>query len=366
MSRSISSYKLYPQSQVTVHHTTYGLVISPSREKYLSVTGNTEGFEGYPFEAGLLCPLSKENAAQLRQRLTWLNASVLGLQTSMGMGDRIGLATAGHIHALAAVNEESGSRIAPIFAQQSVRENSRTHRTPQEVYDDAMWAVFQEGWMLPWGADADNLKSEAEIVPFVEAGYSYFTIDGAAQLVNVSETISTETLREQFQKLPWSMLDTTPEEMTTRYLDNQFELEVFSLTFTEEEFLRAAVKSGAAVAHVAKMYRSIRQAIKGKPFDFEVSLGGAAEPTSLHEHFLIAAELRRLGVQWVSLAPRFVGNFEKGVDYLGDLPLLEKEFKKNMRLCSVFLGHIKSVYTPGPINSAFIHNWRWQCAAWFT
>jgi hypothetical protein len=48
-------------------------------------------------------------------------------------------------------------------------------------------------------------------------------------------------------------------------------------------------------------------------------------PTSLLEHFYVSSELKRLGVRWVSLAPRFVGRFEKGVDYIGDLKELEKD-----------------------------------------
>ena len=69
------------------------------------------------------------------------------------MGDRIGLATPGHVHAVRAV-----SGIAPIFAQQSIREMARTGRTPQQVMDDATWGIFQEGWSEGVGADADHLK----------------------------------------------------------------------------------------------------------------------------------------------------------------------------------------------------------------
>ncbi len=55
----------------------------------------------------------------------------LSLTPSFGFGDRLGLATPGHIAAV------RGTKFAPIFAQQSVRENARTGRTPQQVMDDA-------------------------------------------------------------------------------------------------------------------------------------------------------------------------------------------------------------------------------------
>ena len=65
----------------------------------------------------LLGPTSPRNAAALRAHLEWLRPHPLGLRTSAGMGDRLGLATPGHVQAVRAV----GGDIAPIFAQQSIR-----------------------------------------------------------------------------------------------------------------------------------------------------------------------------------------------------------------------------------------------------
>jgi hypothetical protein len=50
-------------------------------------------------------------------------------------------------------------------------------------------------------------------------------------------------------------------------------------------------------------------------------------PTTLVEHIYIASELRRLGVRWVSLAPRYIGRFEKGVEYIGDLSALARDLR---------------------------------------
>ncbi len=58
----------------------------------------------------------------------------LGLQASFGFGDRIGLATPGHVAAM----KRCGAGIAPIFPQQSIREMTRTARSPQQVMNDAM------------------------------------------------------------------------------------------------------------------------------------------------------------------------------------------------------------------------------------
>jgi hypothetical protein len=61
------------------------------------------------------------------------------------------------------------------------------------------------------------------------------------------------------------------------------------------------------------------------PFDLEMSVDETNTMTTLHEHFYIASELRRLGVPVTSLAPRFVGSFEKGIDYIGDLDELDRD-----------------------------------------
>ena len=138
---------VYQNSVVTKESTTYFLTRLDSGEKRLVVQGNTANFTGDKSSDGFLCPLTPANAAALRTRLPWLNPVPLGRKTSFGFGDRLGLATPGHIQALRSADPDG--KIAPIFAQQSVRENIRTGRTPQQVMDDAMWGVFQEGWHIP-------------------------------------------------------------------------------------------------------------------------------------------------------------------------------------------------------------------------
>src|SRR5262245_61084263 len=97
-----------------------------------------------------LCETTPENTAALRSIFSFLVPRPLGLKKSAGCGDRLGLATPGHIRAV------RRSSMAPILAQQSIRENTRTGRTPRQVMDDAMWGVFQEGWRDGFGADADH------------------------------------------------------------------------------------------------------------------------------------------------------------------------------------------------------------------
>src|SRR5258706_9547234 len=97
----------------------------------------------------------------------------LGMAPSFGFGDRIGLATPGHVAAMKA----AGQGIAPIFPQQSIREMTRTSRTPQQVMDDALNGAKAAGWTGPIGADADHLKTPADVDATTAVGFTFFTID---------------------------------------------------------------------------------------------------------------------------------------------------------------------------------------------
>lgn len=314
--------RIYPRSVTEADGVTYFLARDGGR-KWLGIKGDSADFEGEKRGEIMLCPLTPENAAALRGKLAWLKPQILGLRKSAGCGDRLGLATPGHIRAVRAVGD-----IAPILAQQSMRENARTGRTPQEVLDDAMWGVFQEGWREPWGADADHLKTTADIDRCFAAGYTFYTIDPGDHVDNAAHTAPYEELREEFKKLPWEELKSDMLTMRVSYLDRTFSLDDGTvLEFDDEMLLRAACKYGRAIAHTKKMFwHLVRHTQK---FDLEMSVDETETPTSVAEHFFIASELKRLRVQWVSLAPRYVGRFEKGVDYIGDLQELENSLKQH-------------------------------------
>ena len=77
--------------------------------------------------------------------------------------------------------------------------------------------------------------------------------------------------------------------------------------------------------HVAAMYNHLVQSAGKRIFELEVSVDETEQPTSHAEHVYIASGLKRLGVKWVSLAPRFIGRFEKGVDYIGSVSAFEND-----------------------------------------
>ncbi len=256
-------------------------------------------------------PLNAPSAIFLRQQINWLQPTLLGLSKSAGCGDRLGLATPGHVRAIRSCK----GGVRPIYAQQSIREMARTSRTPTQVLDDAMWGAFQEGWRSGFGADADHLKTYEDIDSCVAAGYTFYTFDPGAYVDNESNPA-------KFEQLPWADLETTISDTHQRY-STQMEPQILA---------SGLVKYGRALVHVKQMYRHLRSTMAGRPYEVEVSVDETDQPTTASEHLIIATELHRLGVEWVSLAPRFVGRFEKGVDYIGDVNVFEKDCAEHARL----------------------------------
>jgi len=326
--------QIYPSSTLTQAGLTCSLARAESGEKVLLLSGDARDFEtlAQTPDDGWLAPLNPANAAALRARLPWLSPAPLGLQTSAGLGDRLGLATPGHVRAV----QETG--LTPIFAQQSVRENARTGRTPQQVVDDAMWGVLQSGWRQPWGADADHIKQPADLPAFLDAGYTFFTVDPGEHVRPEADSEPLEALRAHFS--PAAL-----REMLSTYRGRTYNLEFVSLSFDEQSLLRAAVKYGAAVEHAIHLYRLIETRLGPRGFDFELSVDETDTPTTPLEHVYIATELERGGVRCTSLAPRFVGRFEKGVDYIGDPALLEEQMGLHAAVSRAFGGYKLSLHS---------------------
>jgi hypothetical protein len=241
----------------------------------------------------------------------------LGLAASFGYGDRTGLATPGH----AAAHMAAGKGILPIFAQQSIREMGRTHRTPQGVMHDAGAGIAIAGFHGKSGADADHLKTFADIEVTANAGFVFFTIDPSGDVDAQADSYSPDEIAAKFKlvadQAPWA----------NHYPGKDITLPTGSkIHFTEAVVRKAAVKYGKAINLTVTLARHIEKVSRGlgRDFEIELSVDETPQPTTLAEHYIIAEQLRAAGVKIVSLAPRFIGEFEKGVDYKGDVAALER------------------------------------------
>lgn len=260
--------------------------------------------------------------------------TVIGLRKSFGFGDRLGLATPGHVAACRKTD------FIPIFAQQSIREMVRTKRTPEDVMADAQRAVMRTAFKADWGADADHLKTEDDVKATAAAGFTFFTFDPSDHVVNEADTMAAEELARGEKAL---IAEGVFEGSSLRdlYLGKRFEIDNgFALTFDEPSLLRAAVKYGRAVRHCAKLGAALKAAAGGWPYEIEMSVDESEVPTTPLEHLFVARELKRRGVEFISLAPRFIGDFEKAVDYRGDIAAFETSIGQHVAIAK-FCGPYK-------------------------
>jgi tagaturonate epimerase len=294
---------------VTVGVAGCSLALVDGRERLLVPPG-AGPFTGVAGADGVLCELTSENARAVRETWPALAPQPLGLAASFGFGDRLGCATRGHVAALRA--SESG--LAPILAQQSVRELRRTGRSFKDVLDAATWGVVRAGWSHGYGADADHLQELESIREAAAVGFTTFTLDPSPHVQPGTATLSSDELADRFRKLPWDRLQDTPDAAMKR-LSRGFEHATGRIEPGDDgEVMAAMVKYGNAVAHTAGLARAVPPS-----GEIELSLDEAPEATSPLEHAIVASALRRLGVRLTALAPRFPGHLEKGIDYRGSV-----------------------------------------------
>ena len=319
----------YPESQVSYEGATYWLERSADGAKRLvAVADDESAFRGFAGttertngQVRLVADTTPENAQALRSALPWLTPSRFGLHTSVGFGDRLGLATPGHVRALKTV----GGPINPVFAQQSIREMGRCHRTPRNVLDDATWGAFQAGWTTPVGGDADHLEKLEDIDDTVAAGFVFYTLDPKAEVDPEAEHADAAVIQQKVEALDWPSLDSDLATFRKSYVGHRIDLEHEAIELDEESVVRAMAKYGPSLAHAMAMYRRLRE--KGIDCEVEFAVDETDYPTKPAEHVVVVSELQRLGMDFVSFAPRFVGRFEKGVEYIGELDELQRDFE---------------------------------------
>ena len=241
----------------------------------------------------------------------------LGTAPSFGFGDRLGLATPGHVAAL----KDAGGSIEPMFAQQSIREMTRTGRSADEVMQDALKGAAASGFNGKQGADADHLKTPADVDRTAAAGFVFFTIDPSDHVDGQADTYDERTINDKVKALG------DQASWVQAYKGRKVDLpNGTKLTIDDKAIARASVKYAKAVNEAVALAKHIDKVMKAKgaAYEIELSVDETPQPTTLAEHFMVAERCLTEGMKLVSLAPRFIGDFEKGVDFKGDLAGYEK------------------------------------------
>ncbi|SDD38603.1 tagaturonate epimerase [Paenibacillus sp. UNCCL117] len=336
--------KVYPQSLTELEGAALLMVRTEDGKRLLAVgDGPIVGeLEGEPAEGGKLAPLTHANRLVLNRYLPYTAPQAFGTQVAtFGLGDRLGLASPGHIRTVL------GKDVRPILAQQSIRELALTGRTYEDVLDAACYAVFQEGYRDGFGADGDHLKKEEDIEYALRLGFTMLTLDCSENIDNTIAPLSASELEERYAKLPQDVRAGYEE----RYLANSPQLEGAALNFTREELVRDVLIYHEAINFMERIYRKYIEQLNGA-VDFEISIDETETPTSPEAHFLVANELYLRGIQMFSMAPRFCGEFQKGIDYIGDIAQFERELQAHAAIADHF-GYKLSIHSGSDKFSVF-------------
>lgn len=299
-----------------------------------------EGFEGEKVElsekwCGLVAPLSVANAAALRRHFPWCAPRSLRRErTTIGCGDRLGLATTGQLRAAVKY------RLSPVLAQQSMRELSMTGRTFRGVVDDAVFMVFAADYRDGYGADGDHLKNIPDIDTALDAGMPMITLDLSEVMNAAAGDWSDADIEAAFAKLG----EEERALVSADYFDRKFVVGDECVELSAATARRCAVMYDRALDFAVKVYDHLRVRC-GDEFDLEISIDETTSPTLPSHHLYIARELKRRGVVVSSLAPRFIGEFQKAVDYIGDTAEFDRQFKVHAKIAKAFGNYKISVHS---------------------
>jgi len=286
-------------------------------------------------ECGLVAPLSERNAAALRRHFPWCAPrSLRDERTSIGCGDRLGLATAGQLRAV------KKYRLAPVLAQQSMRELTMTKRTFRNVVDDATFMVFMEDYRDGYGADGDHLKTIADIDVALDAGMPMITLDLSEVMNAAAGDWSDDEVAAAFDALP----EAERQNALAGYADQNYVIEGMTVAISAAEARRCAVMYDRALDFAGEVHRHLKER-RGDEFDLEISIDETTSPTLPSHHLYIARELMLRGVAVTSVAPRFVGEFQKAVDYIGDTAEFARQFKVHAAIARAFGNYKISVHS---------------------
>lgn len=306
-------YTVLPGSYVKTEQGELVMLLRGGEEMLAVNGGYMLRFSGENRENHKICPTNHANRLVLNELFPYTAPIAFGPKTgTFGFGDRLGFAGAAQVRAV------QKTPMRPILAQQSLRELQLTGRTLTEVIDRAAWAVFREGYRKGYGCDGDHLKTLDEVQNAISEGCSMITLDCSLVMGCAGSAAAQEHSGCNGEV----------------YLRGK-EAAAMGLHFSEECLVRLHSIYDGPLDLCERVYR---EAIlpAGRPIDFEVSLDETVETTTPEAHYFVACELRRRGIAATSVAPRFVGEFQKAIEYIGDTAELERTMRIHAAIAARF------------------------------
>ncbi|MFD2256748.1 tagaturonate epimerase family protein [Luteolibacter algae] len=229
---------------------------------------------------------------------------------TFGVGDRFAHGAHAQLQAFIKA-KELGIDIAPVW-NKSNREHDIIGSQPQTTRDAADAAVKDLGWTGDYLLDADhiNLKTVDRFI----APCDFFTLDVADDIGEAAEPADVAAFIERHPELIGTV--------SIEGIEKPFEISRADVEKTANQFLKATQKAKA-------IYEQIL-AVKGPDFVTEVSMDETDSPQTPPELLVILAALADQEIPIQTIAPKFTGRFNKGVDYVGDVVQFEKEFNDDL------------------------------------
>jgi hypothetical protein len=239
---------------------------------------------------------------------------------SIGVGDRFAHQAKAQLRACVLASEQ-GVDVIPVW-NKSNREHALVGSQPESVLVAAKAAVKALGWTKPYHVDADHIRLETVegFLPFAD----FFTLD-------VADSIG----RLPAPDVVMAFVRQHPE------LCGRVEIPGIASAFevNRAEVARLAGKYLMAVADAARIHRLIGSRKASQPFITEVSMDETDRPQTPLELLIILAALADAGVPAQTIAPKFTGRFNKGVDYRGDVAQFGKEFNDDLAVIAYAVKH---------------------------
>lgn len=229
---------------------------------------------------------------------------------SFGTGDRFGKEGIAQLKAVLKL-EEAGVEVTPVW-NKSNREHETVGSDPQSFRKEANEAVRKLGFKRDYFVDADHIDLET-VDPYIEVS-DFFTIDVAKFIGRDAPEKEKQDFLKFFNKYT--------EGFQIDGIDQKFRISEDELQQMLKSFLFAMKRAGEISAHISSK--------KGTAFHIEVSIDEVDKPQSPVELFFILAALAHYQVPVNTIAPKFTGEFNKGVDYRGDLDQFAREFEEDL------------------------------------
>jgi hypothetical protein len=230
---------------------------------------------------------------------------------SFGIGDRFAHQARAQLIAFQRLAEQ-GVRVVPVW-NKSNREHTFVGSEPASVRAAAEIAVRELGWKDDWHVDADHIQL-ATVDRYLDSS-DFFTIDVADSIHKTVEPSEIQAFVDRHQELCGQL--SLPGFQRAYSIDQDF------IARVARKFLKACQTAG-------EIFRHIERAKGQDGFIAEVSMDETDIPQTPPELMIILAALADQGVRLQTIAPKFTGRFNKGVDYVGDLDQFETEFREDI------------------------------------